>query len=121
MLQGRWDLKLDRFKSRIGEKVTQKAVRITQHLVTEFVDRSPVLTGKFRRSWGVYERVPHFYKAEGGTAGAPLPAPNIQVSTTTVFPVFYITNGQPYAKKLEYGASNQAPYGIVRVTIGGMK
>lgn len=121
MLQGKWNLNINRFRNRLEESVTQKAVRITQHLVNEFIERSPVLRGHFRSSWGVYEGHPYFYQATGGSPQTPLPAPNIQVRTTVRLPVFYITNGQDYAKKLEYGSSAQAPYGIVRVTIAGMR
>lgn len=121
-MNGRWHLNLDRFKSRISESVQKKAERITQQLVDGFIEASPVLTGNFRASWTVSEGHPVFrYVLDGSTASV-LPAPKIRVKAQAQFPVFYITNGQPYAQKIENGWSRtKAPYGVVRLTIAGMK
>lgn len=124
MLQARWDLRLDRFRSRISEKVQQKAERLTQKLVDGFIEMSPVYRGHFRAAWMVSEGSPRFVqfsRSAGGTPEAPMEAPRFKVKATSQFPVFYITNGQPYAQKLEYGSSDQAPSGIVRVTIASLK
>jgi hypothetical protein len=121
MLQARWNLNLNRFRNKIGEKVKQKAERVTQTLVDGFIEMSPVYRGHFRASWNVSEGVPRFVQAKGGSPEAPLGSPNVRVRATKDFPVFFITNGQPYGKKLEYGSSRQAPNGVVRVTIAGMK
>lgn len=121
MMTGRWNLRLDRFRNRMGEAVKQKAERVTQTLVDKFVRDSPVYTGQFRGSWNVSEAKPVFIRAEGGTPNSPLGMPSIRVKATTQFPVFYITNGQPYGQKLEYGSSDQAPHGIVRVNIASMR
>ena len=105
----------------MGEKVKQKAERITQKLVDEFIEMSPVYRGHFRASWNVSEGAPQFKYTLGGSPSSPLSGPRFQVRSTKDFPVFFITNGAPYAKKLEYGSSEQAPYGIVRVTIASMR
>jgi hypothetical protein len=121
MMQARWDLHLDRFRSRIGEGVKRKAERITQDLVTEFVDRSPVRTGNFRAAWNVSEGFPVFKYVLDGSVLAILPAPKFNVKARTQFPVFYITNGQPYAFQLERGTSTQAPHGVIGETLAGMR
>lgn len=121
MMDGRWNLKLDRFRSRIGEGVKQKAERVTQTLVDKFIKDSPVLRGHFRASWNVSETLPVFIEVGGGSPDSPLGPPAIRVRASTQFPVFYITNGQPYGQKLENGNSTQAPLGIVRVNIASMR
>jgi hypothetical protein len=105
----------------MGEKVKEKAERVAQKLVNGFIEMSPVYRGHFRASWNVSEGVPRFVQATGGSPESPLAAPHITVRATSQAPIFYITNGQPYGQKLEYGSSDQAPYGIVRVTIGSMR
>jgi hypothetical protein len=121
MIRARWDLRLDRFRSRIGENVKQKAERITQKLIDEFIDRSPVRTGNFRAAWNVSEGSPIFKYVLDGSTLSILPAPKFNVKASTLFPVFFITNGQPYAQKLESGTSTQAPHGVIGETLTGMR
>lgn len=121
MISGRWNLDINRFRSRMSESVKQKAERLTQQLVDGFIEGSPVRTGNFRAAWNVSEGFPEFkYVLEGSVANV-LPPPKIMVKAKSQFPIFYITNGQPYGVVLEMGSSNQAPYGVVRVTIAGMR
>ena len=76
---------------------------------------SPVKDGLFRNNWRATLDQPYM--------GAVLPA-NRAGSIDHVIPfaktanghVFYLTNKIPYAKKLEYGHSAQAPNGMVRVS-----
>jgi len=76
---------------------------------------SPVDTGLFRANWQASLDQPY--------NGAVKPA-NRNGSIDHVIPfakqadghVFYLTNKLPYAKKLEYGHSQQAPSGMVRVS-----
>ena len=76
---------------------------------------SPVDTGLFRANWQATLDQPY--------TGAVKPM-NRAGSIDHVIPfakaanghVFYLTNKIPYAKKLEYGHSQQAPNGMVRVS-----
>lgn len=84
--------------------------------------RSPVDTGSFRASWRVAFNTVDKSITDGGASGTPLPPPEFY------WPVgfhpgdmVYISNSQPYAVKLEYGWSKQAPMGIARVTAASMK
>lgn len=122
MMRGTFYVRLDRFRNRVGEKVRQKAERITQTLVNGFIERSPVFSGNFRASWRVSQGVPIFHAEMSGSEKSPLPAPKIIVKASTNFPIFYITNGQPYGQMLENGWSKtQAPYGMIRITIASMR
>src|SRR5690606_4315231 len=101
--------------------VKHKAERITQKLVDGFIERSPVRTGNFRAAWNVSEGSPVFKYVLDGSVANVLPAPKFNVKAKGQFPVFYITNGQPYGVTLEEGSSTQAPYGVVRLNIAGMR
>lgn len=121
-MKGQFVVNTARFRKRIGENVTRRAERITQSLVNGFIDRSPVWSGDFRASWNVSEGTPVYIERTDGKPDNPTAPPNFTVRARTQFPVFYITNGQPYAERLEYGWSHtQAPYGVVRITIAGMR
>lgn len=121
-MKGHFVVNVARIRRRIGESVTQRAERVTQTLVNGFIEASPVWGGNFRAAWNVSQGAPVYKYVDGGTPQAVLPPPNIVVKANSHFPVFYITNGQPYAKLLEYGWSHsQAPYGVVRITIASLR
>jgi hypothetical protein len=105
----------------LGGLAKKKAVQLTQKVVNQLIKMSPVYTGNFRASWTVSENTPNYFAAQGGSPVSPLAAPTIKVVALADFPVFYIVNGQPYAKRLEEGWSKQAPLGLVRVTIASLR
>lgn len=120
-VSGRFSVNYSRIRSKIGESVKGKAERITQKLVDSFVRDSPVFTGNFRASWNVSQGFPQYIVEKSGSKASPLGAPTFVVKAQSNFPVFFITNGQPYGKKLENGSSTQAPLGIIRVNIAGLR
>lgn len=121
-MKGTFRVNTSRIRSNLGESVGKKAERVTQKLVDQFIERSPVRTGNFRASWNVSEGFPVFKMVVDGSVAAVLGPPTILVKAKQMFPVFYITNGQPYGQRLEYGWSKtQAPYGIIRVTIASLR
>lgn len=120
-MQASFRVDLNRVRSRLRESVSQKAVRVAQGLLDSFISRSPVYSGNFRASWNVSEGKATYVRISSGSVYATLPPPKIKIVATNSFPVFYITNGQPYAQALEYGWSNQAPLGIIRVTLASLR
>ena len=120
-MQASFRVDLSRIRSKLRESVNQKAERITQKLVNSFITRSPVFSGNFRASWNVSEGQATYIRIDSGSPVAVLPPPVIRVKAVGTTPVFYITNGQPYAQALEYGWSNQAPLGIIRVTLASLR
>lgn len=121
MMRASFRVDLNRVRSKIGESVKVKAERITQKLVDSFIRDSPVYRGNFRASWNVTEGFPVYVRALDGNPSNPSTAPKIIVKARNNFPVFFITNGQPYGKVLEYGSSNQAPNGIIRINIASLR
>lgn len=109
-------------KVSVFEQATVRKTRqVTRALFDGFVQRSPVDTGSFRASWNISLGAPNL-KTVNHQGYTTLPPPKF------VFPkgfklgmTIYIANGQPYAERLEYGWSQQAPTGVVRVTVASVK
>lgn len=95
-------------------------------LGTRIVQRSPVKTGRFRGNWQIAAGGPDpridepFDKQPLGSppSGASFGRWQGELQAATIGSTVFITNSLPYARKLEYeGWSQQAPSGMVRVTI----
>lgn len=108
------------------EKADIEAVVITQvkryvaEIYNGVVMRSPVLTGSFRAAWTVSIGTPQFREVRN-ESGVPLaPPPFVFPSGYMLGQDLFIANGQPYAERIEYGWSNQAPHGVLRVTLASV-
>ena len=91
------------------------ARKATADVFRSVVLKSPVKTGRFRANWNV----------SSGAADASTTASidqgrgQAEAAKALTIPaggVAYITNGLPYAAKLENGSSKQAPAGMVRLS-----
>ncbi len=75
--------------------------------------------GQFRGNWfsSIDSPIttPEFGKIDRSGQGAISEA--IRVANNAVGHVYYLTNNLPYAQRLEYGWSTQAPQGMVRITM----
>lgn len=91
-------------------------------LYRKIVERTPVLSGSLRASWHAsYGNAEYRYVDVAGNKrklALKLGAPE--------FPLEYnrdlawnisITNGSPYASKIEHGSSKQAPVGMMRISV----
>lgn len=92
---------------------------VSLKLFSAIIKASPVDTGRFRGNWQTTGVTP----ATGLLAGVD-PTGNKAVNSAATFitnapgwDTFTLTNNLPYAERLEYGWSKQAPTGIVRVNI----
>lgn len=108
---------------RIAQRNKAKMVKVAQNSLMriggKIVLMSPVDTGRFRANWLSAYGAPNdsFNDKlfdQGGGAINNLKAA-INVLDTGQF--FYFTNSLPYAERLEYGWSQQAPGGMVRVSV----
>lgn len=104
-----------------AKKNPEKVMRqVSIKLFSAIIKASPVDTGRFRMNW----------MASGGTPAAVTTdatdkSGNIAIGNATGFVLkaadwkeFTLTNNLPYAQRLEYGWSQQAPQGFVRVNVG---
>ena len=103
-----------------AKKNPEKAMRqVSIKLFSAIIKASPVDTGRFRMNW----------MASGGTSASGITdatdkSGNTATGNATSFILkaadwreFTLTNNLPYAQRLEYGWSQQAPQGFVRVNV----
>ncbi len=93
--------------------------QVTIKLYSQIILASPVDTGRFRMNWQATVDNP-----ATGILIADDPSGSRAISRVTQFvqgsvkwDEFRLTNNLPYAERLEYGWSQQAPQGMVRVTV----
>lgn len=86
---------------------------------TRIIKRSPVDTGRFRGNWQFTIGSP----AIGNTANTTPPTSDLMAKANALEAgmVFFMTNNLPYGERLEFGYSNQAPAGMVRVSLAELE
>ncbi|QFR58869.1 hypothetical protein QA025_gp17 [Salmonella virus VSe101] len=103
-----------------AKKNPEKVMRqVSIKLFSAIIKASPVDTGRFRMNW----------MASGGTPADGTTDTTDKAGTTATsnaanfvlnaadWHTFTLTNNLPYAQRLEYGWSQQAPQGFVRVNV----
>lgn len=120
-MAGSFSADLSRFVQHCGGNL-DKAHRIAVVLVAQgVVMGSPVDTGRFRGNWQFGKVVPQGELSTLDTSGAATIARIAgQVTNVKAGGEVWIVNNLPYAGKLEYGYSQQAPSGTVRVTLANL-
>jgi hypothetical protein len=104
-------------KARINIDVAHR--KICLDLLSSLIKKSPVDTGRFRGNWQVgYMRINGATDSPDDKNGGAAIGRGLSVlSSISVGGVVYLTNSLPYAIRLEYGWSKQAPNGMVRLTL----
>lgn len=113
-------IELDReFEKEVEGKLLQVVQKIGLETLARVVMKSPVDTGRFRGNWNV-----SINSADYSTSAKvdPLGPATIATGQTPILglpepEVIWISNGLPYANRLENGWSKQAPAGMVAVTV----
>ncbi|QQV88042.1 tail protein [Escherichia phage phiWAO78-1] len=103
-----------------AKKNPEKVMRqVSIKLFSAIIKASPVDTGRFRMNWMASGGTP-----ASGTTDATDKSGNTATGNATSFVLkatdwreFTLTNNLPYAQRLEYGWSQQAPQGVVRTNI----
>lgn len=95
------------------------ARQVSFKLFSAVIKASPVDTGRFRMNWQTAGAVAPSGIIDGADKGG---AAAIGDAASYIFAAsdwneFTLTNNLPYAERLEYGWSNQAPQGMVRVNV----
>lgn len=88
------------------------------------IAKSPVDSGRFKNNWLAAYGAPDTSTTEnvaktsiGEGRGAVYERYKAKLSGLDDGQVFYFTNSLPYAERLEYGWSEQAPAGMVRLSV----
>lgn len=86
-------------------------------MFSKIVQRTPIDTGRLRGNWqiGISSR-PTGELSRKGISGA-IGGEQRKISRIHGGDVVYITNNLPYAQVIENGSSEQAPNGMLRITV----
>lgn len=130
---GSFTLDLQRFAEKCAERADDAVGNIVVRIAAELDKRSPVgdatywknpppagyIGGHFRANWqlGVgampMGEVPGVDRTGEKTQGRIM----AEIPEQAAGKVYYIANNAPYAQRLEYGRSRQAPQGLVGLTV----
>lgn len=88
-------------------------------VASRIIKRSPVDTGRFRNNWQASVNSPAtgVTTATDKTGNASVQEASALINKFQIGSTFYLTNNLPYANRLEFGWSKQAPSGMVRITV----
>ena len=95
------------------------ARQVSFKLFSAVIKASPVDTGRFRMNWQTAGAVAPSGIIDGTDKGGAAAIGNAAsyIFAASDWNEFTLTNNLPYAERLEYGWSNQAPQGMVRVNV----
>ncbi|WP_223644364.1 HK97 gp10 family phage protein [Corallococcus sp. EGB] len=105
-------------EAKANEVVRKTALGILANVVTA----SPVDTGRFRGNWqlGIAERPSGTVEAEDKDGSGTVSREGPKLERVKLGDTLYVTNNLPYGRRLEFGWSDQAPKGMVRVTLANV-
>lgn len=111
---------LDRFAKLIGQSVHEVTRETVLAIHRGVRDETPVLTGYLRANWQIQVGDP---QAGPLPLGAAPSAQEVKIMGHALPGSFkwWVINNAPYAKAIEYGHSQKAPNGMVRVTLANVQ
>ena len=115
-MSARWSQDLNALAAKTGLRLDAVIRKATLEIFTAAVRMSPVKSGRFKANWNVSYGAPDLSVTESTDQGRGL-AEAAKALSLPVGGVVYLTNGLPYARRLEYGWSKQAPYGMIRYSV----
>jgi hypothetical protein len=120
----------DKFRRDIKRIVTKAKERndvyvrkFVADVLTRMVLKSPVDTGRFRANFVVGYGTPNYTTTEDTDKSGAISIAKAatMLSQLKADGITYVTNSLPYAQRLEYGWSQQAPAGYARTTAEEMR
>lgn len=118
-----FSIDLARFAEKTGGRIDTVLQVSVLKIFSSVVLKSPVDTGRFRANWnigsGVSDKSTSVTTDRNGTST--ISAALVKAKAYKAGPTVFITNALPYAQRLEYGYSKQAPGGMVRITVAEFK
>lgn len=115
-----WSVNPNDFMKNVDVSIERKTLEVSEEIFDGVVQRSPVRTGSFRQSWNASVNVPNETVIVGGSPESPLNAPKFPKLQIKPGDKVIINNSTVYGPELENGHSDQAPLGMVSVTIASL-
>lgn len=107
---------IQKIQLNLTQKTSQVLVLLMAEVDARLKTKSPVLSGRFRASWTISVGQVDTSVAPEPGPGQTIATPEPRIPAITVGATYFHSNSLPYARRLEYGWSNKAPQGMVRVT-----
>lgn len=110
---------LNKLCARAGEKAELVVRRAALELQSGMIEKSPVDTGRFKGNWqvGVGQLNADTNQAADKSGQGALGRTAVALETWKPGQTIFLSNSLPYARRLEDGWSQQAPSGMVRLTV----
>jgi len=106
------------FSKKTEKKIRQGHQLAIISLFSSVILRSPVDTGRFRANWIITADQPSKdTRMEFDKSGSYVINTVVKFMEDNKASTIYLANNLPYAERLENGWSQQAPYGMVRLSI----
>lgn len=113
-----WDWNLTNYKNTVDALVYELTNKKAYQVFDICVAISPIDSGAYRASWTIQEGSPANYFIGRQPRGLPpLNKPSRPRLSTLFYRKLYVSNGSPYAQRIEDGWSNQAPAGVMSVAV----
>lgn len=113
---GQWSIPMQALAEKAGENAEAVIRKVTLDVFKAVVLKSPVDTGRFRANWNASLGTPDYSFTDSVQRNRGL-AEAVRASTLPLGDTVYLSNGLPYARRLEDGYSQQAPVGMIRTTV----
>lgn len=116
---GNFAMDIEKFAEKTGVKA-EKALRlIAMNCFVEIVGMTPVDTGRAKGSWtaSIYTLPSAFGKTEDKNGSETIRKVSATVDSWNGEGSVFLASNLEYMPKLEYGGSQQAPKGMVRITL----
>lgn len=112
---------LDKYAKKQNMRLEQIVRRSLLEVSRDVVLMTPVDTGRARNNWQAsVNRIPTGSKMGEDKSGAKAIDEASKATANAVGEVYYLINNAVYIRALEYGHSNQAPNGMVRISVKNM-
>lgn len=114
---------LEKFTEAVEKNHNTVMKKVSFDMAKKIIKRTPVDTGRAKANWHVeLNNQKTFARDETDKTGASTTAEVMaRISKTKIGDSVFITNNLPYIEALENGHSDQAPAGMVKVTIAEFK
>lgn len=114
----KWSIPIDRLAKKAGEDIEKVGRFATFQLFNAVQLRSPVDTGRFLGNWQFgKDTIPAGALSRLDTTGTLAQQEALRALSSPLGGVTYFVNNLPYARRLENGYSQQAPIGMVRISV----
>lgn len=113
-----WKVNNDTLSGSISNLAVKAVRQLASKIYIDAINTSPVYTGSYRASWRMSAGLRDMSTTVGGSPGSPLPPPEMgQAPVIKAGQKIVVSNSIPYAYVIEYGHSNQAPGGVLRLAV----